>query len=257
MVKWLKRLLLAAAILVAVSVIYVAVADSGTLSVHYADSKTPAHQQIKASLEQWRGFDATVQQLDDWILFPTDVQVWFADCGQANAFYQPDSTRVVICYELIRDLAQSYARYAVSDSARTAAVWQTTFFVFYHEIGHALIHVLGLPVTGREEDAVDQLATIVLLNGGDEGRNAALQGGMSFRITTSAMGRRAPYWDQHALGEQRYYNVLCWVYGSNPEAHQALLGRDWGLPRERAASCDAEYQRMARAWGAILEEHTM
>src|SRR6185295_2240523 len=36
-------------------------------------------------------------------------------------------------------------------------------FVFYHELGHALIDIYDLPVTGREEDAVDQLATVMLL----------------------------------------------------------------------------------------------
>jgi Zn-dependent peptidase ImmA (M78 family) len=35
--------------------------------------------------------------------------------------------------------------------------------VFLHELGHALLDVLQIPILGREEDASDQLATYMLL----------------------------------------------------------------------------------------------
>jgi hypothetical protein len=38
-----------------------------------------------------------------------------------------------------------------------------TVFTLHHELGHALIDQLDLPVLGREEDAVDHLATIMML----------------------------------------------------------------------------------------------
>src|SRR5690349_14654698 len=37
-------------------------------------------------------------------------------------------------------------------------------FTMYHEIGHMLVGELGLPVLGKEEDAADALAVILLLN---------------------------------------------------------------------------------------------
>ena len=33
-------------------------------------------------------------------------------------------------------------------------------FTMYHEVGHLLVGELGLPVLGKEEDAVDSWATI-------------------------------------------------------------------------------------------------
>ena len=38
-----------------------------------------------------------------------------------------------------------------------------TVFILYHELGHALIDQLGLPVLGREEDAADNLASIMMI----------------------------------------------------------------------------------------------
>src|SRR4051812_6372549 len=38
-----------------------------------------------------------------------------------------------------------------------------TVFILYHELGHALIDLLGLPVLGHEEDAADNLASIMMI----------------------------------------------------------------------------------------------
>ena len=49
-----------------------------------------------------------------------------------------------------------------------------------HELGHALIHVLDLPTTGREEDAVDQLSTYILAYGSEGGESPTLDPALAF-----------------------------------------------------------------------------
>lgn len=250
--KWLKGLGCGVLLLVVVSVIYVAVNDAGIVSVEYADSKNADHQAIKTSLEAWGVFQMAAEDIDAVYMVPRDLQIAFTDCGEPSASYDPAQTAIFMCYELVNRLIRDYRRYAQSDSVLAVSVWQTTLFVFYHELGHALIDMLDLPVTGREEDAVDQLATIVLLEAGAEGRDAALSGAEWFQSNSRRTGSRAPFWDEHSLDQQRYFNILCWVYGSDTTAHRALLGRDWGLPAARAERCPAEYDRMSRAWNLML-----
>lgn len=36
-------------------------------------------------------------------------------------------------------------------------------FVLLHEVGHAFVHVMNIPMVGKEEDAVDTLATIIAI----------------------------------------------------------------------------------------------
>ena len=55
------------------------------------------------------------------------------------------------------------------EAERDEAVAGAFIFVFFHELGHALIDVYELPITGREEDAVDQLSTWILTDGTDDG----------------------------------------------------------------------------------------
>lgn len=275
--KWLKRfafglvLLLAAfAVLVVIEAARVSevdessqpkpgtstVNDSGTVSVHYAETTDPDHREIKAILESWGGFDEAAADIDSAFLVPRNLTIVFSDCGAANALYDPGQTAIFMCYDLVHDLVGDYESYGLSDTAHAAAVWQTTFFIFYHELGHALIDILDLPVTGREEDAVDQLATMILLEAGEDGRDAALLGASWFQRMSQGSGADISFWDEHSLNSQRYYNIICWVYGSDTTAHEALLGPDWMLPPERAQRCPAEYDRMSRAWESMLAQHT-
>jgi hypothetical protein len=58
----------------------------------------------------------------------------------------------------------------------------------------------------------------------------------------------------HAMDEQRYYNILCLVYGSNPTANQYLLD-EGDLPRERAKTCEKDFGRVKRYWIGQLEQN--
>jgi hypothetical protein len=61
----------------------------------------------------------------------------------------------------------------------------------------------------------------------------------------------AAFWDTHSVEEQRYFNLVCWVYGSDPDAH-AELPETHGLPLERAMSCPREYQQLVAAWDRMI-----
>src|ERR1044071_5941659 len=139
--RFLKRGVLVTVIVLLAAVAYVADKNPGTIKVVYAGSSNPRHEQLRAALTSWNGFGQAATQLDQVLLLPRDLRIFFQDCGQANAFYLADSTAVVICYELLTQLIDSYAPMAASQDALTGAVWQTTFFVFYHELGHALVHI--------------------------------------------------------------------------------------------------------------------
>ena len=89
---------------------------------------------------------------------PTDLESVFAECGELNAFYDPNQRLVIMCYELLDDPS-------TTDEEHVEAVIGAGVFIYLHELGHAFRDLLDLPLTGREEDAVDELATIMLIAG--------------------------------------------------------------------------------------------
>jgi hypothetical protein len=78
---------------------------------------------------------------------------------------------------------------------------------FFHELGHGLVDAWKLPITGREEDAVDQLSALVLIHNTNHGEQMALDGAMSFKLNADLdRGQTKIYWDEHSLDEQRFYD---------------------------------------------------
>ena len=129
----------------------------------YVPPRSPAYRPLYEYLANRRPFAPMVGSLNTWIRVPDRVEVVVEECGVPNAFYIPDYQRIAICYEFLIQLYQDL-------QGNEQMVDGTFWFVAYHELGHALTHVLNLPITGREEDAADQLAALMLLEmGGTRG----------------------------------------------------------------------------------------
>lgn len=130
-------------------------------------------------------------------------------------------------------------------------------FVFYHEVAHALIDILDLPVLGREEDAADALSALLIDTLWDEDAAVALTyssalGFLLFAAEAERQGAEPAYWGQHSLDLQRYYNLLCLFYGANPDMRDDVAD-ELDLPAERRESCPEEFEMVAASWGAMLE----
>lgn len=128
---------------------------------------------------------------------------------------------------------------------------------FYHELGHALIDVLALPVLGREEDAADSLSVILMDDIWQEDAAAGIlaSDALSYKLMAreqAAGDLDAFFADEHSLSIQRYYNVVCLFYGANPEQREKLAV-DLDLPVERKERCPDEYDQAARSWDAVLQ----
>ena len=192
-------------------------------------------------------------ELNQLIALPRDVYLNFDKCGEANAYYNSESTEVTICYELADQFEEEFKTISKDPNEVEDMVGDTIMQAFFHVLGHCLIDVLDLPATGREEDAVDQLATILILDGSPEGRNSAINAALEFDVASrdTDPGDMA-FWDEHSFSKTRFYDMLCLVYGSDPVSMKSIVGPD-GLPAERAGRCTIEYERADKAWMRLLE----
>lgn len=132
-------------------------------------------------------------------------------------------------------------------------------FTLFHEFGHAIVHGLDLPILGREEDAVDNLAAFLMIPEPgndlmDEMIIAAADGWLLSHYEAEELGIEIPYWGEHGLDLQRYYNIICLLYGSDPHGFEELA--DFAeLPAERRDRCPEEYQQVVTSWTKVLEPH--
>jgi hypothetical protein len=229
--------------------------DKGDIELVFKDAKKKELAPYKAKLEKAEVFRKIVGGLNDTIAFPKDWAVLLTECGKVDAYYESKAPGVVLCYELIEHFKGLFAgKLSGEDLEKT--VIGATFFAFLHETGHALVDQLDLPVTGKEEDAVDQLAAVILLEGGGgTGLHMALDGARAFLQHSKQGFADSSFWDEHSFGEQRYYSIVCLAFGAAPKKRTGLLEGPGALPRERAATCEAEYARVKKAWTTILGPH--
>jgi Putative metallopeptidase len=227
--------------------------DTVGFKVTYNPSSNATHESFRKLFEQNRVFEEVTEGLNKTIRLPTSVDVNTVDCNTINAFYDPNNKRIVVCYELVSYFLGMFKPTAKSDTELGNAVLGALIFSFFHETGHGLIDILQLPAVGREEDSVDQLATLILIASGDEGVQMALSGAYWFHLQSQG-DHKTPFWDEHAFDGQRFYNILCLIYGSDPRKYAEFVSSG-NLPRDRAQRCPDEYAKINKAWEKLLQPH--
>lgn len=225
-------------------------APSGGLRVTYeTPTKKPQRDEIRQFLQSNGSFEKVAKGISLMFDIPQQVNVVWTECGAVNAAWDGRGN-ILMCYEMAEFLKTLFSKRLSDPGQLRLAVMSSLMFVFLHEVGHGLIAIFKLPSVGREEDAADQLASILLINAGDVGVEVAMRGAQLFR-QLALSGAKTPFFDEHSLDAQRYYNVLCMVYGSSPDRLGSMVGND-KLPASRARRCPAEYGKVYAAWNNLL-----
>ncbi|OAN30100.1 DUF4344 domain-containing metallopeptidase [Mycolicibacterium iranicum] len=232
----------------------------GSMVATYQDATTPEALRGKELLEGDRALEDMADDINQTLILPYDIPLIGAQCDQPNAFWSPSDKTITICYEDASNSERIFTELQEPDPAASAinAEWAT----FYHEVGHMAITIYELPITGREEDVADQLAAYVLLQPDESGAPDAesVQAVKDFATVFDVSGDEdgplgeGDFADEHTLNEARKYNLLCWIYGSNPDANADLVS-EGELPESRAGGCQAEWQQLDNAWATLLDPH--
>jgi len=197
---------------------------------------------------------AMVARLNQAVNLPVDIAISFEDCGAAEVYYDDESHHVTICHEWLDEMQHTVSGRTTDKALIRDTVESLVVAVFLHESAHALIDILHVPVTGREEDAADQFSTLMLLNQRD-GARKAMQVAHIYKVLSIDSLREPPaYWDEHSLDAQRYYDTLCMIYGRDAKENAKLLNND-RLPDERAEICEKDYKRIENAWKTLLKPY--
>ncbi len=161
---------------------------------------------------------------------------------------------------LLRQRQRSARRGCPQDEAVAAAefVVGNAMFVMFHEIGHMLISAYDIPVLGKEEDAVDNLATVIMLMSEDEVTAKALADSADawfmFQERADAQGYENDYSGVHSPDQARAYQIVCLMYGADPKAFKDVADAA-ELPEDRRQTCGEEYQQASNSWDKLLSEH--
>ena len=203
-------------------------AKKQTVRVVYETPTKPEQAPVAERMKQEHILEDAADMLS-MLKLPKLLTLHSRTCGESNAWYDSETHVLTFCYELVRDFIKMAEQSGHYELTPEQAVVGPFLFIVLHETAHAVIHILAVPVLGQEEDAADQLAVLAATHfGGD-------------------------FADVHGLDRQRFYNVLCLAWGSDPKRYSFAkeLGK---LPDERAEGCADEYHQVRYAVQTLIRK---
>ena len=227
---------------------------TGEIIVEYGGADDAYHQTIEAFLMERGLHEWVAQAFTQALRLPEDLYLASGECGMLNAFFlRTDDGRaaIVMCYELYASITSTFQSVFDDDQSASYA-YDTWMFVLFHEMGHALVELLGLNVVTAEEDVVDAFAAIMLV--GLERPDGAINAANYWFLADDQQTLPQEFADEHSLSSQRFYNILCLVYGSDPATYDWMATQ---LPEmeSRLARCEDEWVTASENWDELLQPH--
>jgi hypothetical protein len=230
-----------------------------SIRVAYAEPKDPAHRTLYEEVKRRHVLEQFAQAVSD-VPLPKQLLLEFRGCdGDSNAYYDDDATTITFCYEYLEEIKETavhhlvdgkYVQFPGSDERIPLedAIDGPACFVLFHEMGHAVYDLLKVPILGRQEDAADYFAAASLLRLGKDWAMSHLRGA-AWAYAVGALSTtpdQSDFADTHSLDSQRYFNIVCLTYGSDPNFFGPVMKRAQ-LPPERAGECKWEYAQVRYA----------
>jgi hypothetical protein len=242
-------------------------ADNGDFQIEFGSFKK-ANRSAATLIRRSKAMESVAAEVNGRWALPGDISVYFSDDIDVGPAFIPQlklddgTTLTFINFPgsfLTQELkAMRVELKGVDSISPTEATVAATQFVLAHEIGHALVNQLKLPVTGKEEDAVDGFAAYLLADNPKFGPLTAFSAALFFDALAASRGELtdSDFADEHSILQQRTYQFLCWVYGSDRKRFKALVGPGL-LPKARAVRCGDEWKQVKTSWDTLLGPYAL
>ena len=181
---------------------------------------------------------------------PKDLKILAKDCGAPTLPYVPGAP-ITICYDLINQImAQSKRIYPDDTSSQYLIVTGATIEAVLHQTARAIFDVLQVPIWGREGDAADRLAALMMMQFGEDLEKVTIYGTTTlFKSLASSESTwtGSDFADRASPEAQRYYNYLCIAVAGDPAIFGGAVANGT-IPKFRAADCKHEYEQIVTAF---------
>ncbi|WP_240804224.1 DUF4344 domain-containing metallopeptidase [Streptomyces sp. A0592] len=244
-------------------------ARSGRVSVVYETATVaPQDRQVVALIRKSGVLERSADWVSRTLTLPHDLVVKVtADVprGVTDAVTQPDGRTIFVPPPFLAEIEKSFADVVKSverPAALAASQYNTdvltvlsTEFIFGHEMGHALQRQLQLANLGLEEDAADGFASFYTVN--EVGPGPSLAAAVLFDEIARKEGTPTleAMSSDHPITQQRAYNFLCYLYGSDPKKYQRSVVDSGDLPKTRAPLCPQAWAMLDYGWWTQLQPH--
>lgn len=219
------------------------------INISYDKPKNKADRDIKKLIQDSKVNEDFAIFVDQTFKISKDINIVYG--YNQGPQYDPSSNTIAISYDFIDEMYYRFEKKHKGDV--TNKVFDSLLHTLLHEFAHAFIFVENIPVVGKEEDAADGLANIMILESFENGADITLNAAELFLLESKDRPNhtKEDYWDEHSLDIQRYYSTMCYIYGSAPEKYESLA-RNLGYDDYRKNFCEGDYANLYTSWMDLL-----
>ncbi|MGW6984078.1 DUF4344 domain-containing metallopeptidase [Streptomyces sp. NPDC054932] len=244
-------------------------AGSGRVTVVYEDRTVePEDREVVALIRDSRVLERSADWVNRSLTLPHDLVVKVTAAvprGVTDAVTQPDGRTIFIPPSFLSEIEKALADvvktverpapFPASEYNTDDLTVLSTEFIFGHEMGHALQRQLLLANLGLEEDAADGFASFYTVN--EVGPDPSLAAAILFDEIARKEGRPTleGMSSDHPVTQQRAFNFLCYLEGSDPKKYQESLVDSGYLPKTRAPLCPQAWAMLDYGWWTQLQPH--
>jgi len=197
-----------------------------------------------------------IEKINGLLRIPKNIIFVFG--AEEGPLYDSETREILMPDDFTLEIMQRFinAKYVSTEEQLFEVTMDVIEHTLYHELGHALVDVLEIPITGKEEDAVDSMATMLVILTNKEGGEIALSAADLFDLEGEDIKgfTDEDFWDEHSLDFQRFYNTVCMIYGSDSNKYKYLI-EELEITSGRAALCVDDFFRENKSWGTLLRPH--
>jgi hypothetical protein len=201
----------------------------------------PIYEQLKS-----QGALTQLQLLMEPLRLPHPITVRTAECGPNPEPYVSGGP-ITICYEVIDQVAKLVKQHSRDPAYQQVLINGAFVQTALHNISLGIFDVLGVPIWGREFDAADRLAALIMTQFGEDVMAATVESTTQIFQWSDKTWTGRDFASTASPDAQRFYNYLCIAYAASPYDYDYLV-RGGTLPKERAERCDGEYQQIKKAF---------
>ncbi len=201
-----------------------------------------------------RTFEKLVEELNGILLIPWDITFRATDCGDVNAIYKPADRSITLCYEIFDYIYKRFSKSGASPEIVKQKSLDTTRFIFFHELAHALMHAYKVDSRGDEELVADEFSTYLCIDRMGESGTDSVVAAAEFFATGSPFEEidLTMYARRHRMNRERFFDTVCLLYGSDSNKY-AYLTEKKILSRKARGKCSDRWKIAKKNWDAIFK----
>ena len=227
------------------------------VTIKYQTPANALESELKTAIEN-SGVNDTLVDLSEQ-LFPFNSPLVVEYGGEEGPLYDPSTHTIHMPYQFYSESVNYFEKNKYQekyDKTAEAGAVDTVLHTLLHEAAHAYIADQNIAILGKEEDAADNFATLLLIDYVEHGADAAISAADLFAYESEDRPEYydlGEYIDEHSFDLQRYFSTLCLVYGSDPDSHRNLLDEvEKDYLKDRKDFCVEHYQIMSENWHRYL-----